>query len=132
MVNDSHDHVIYSDDETPSEWAVYASASEIGGDEHYANVKGASCQFTFSGTGITWVGVKNLDFGEADVYLDGVLRATVDTYNTTRLSRQELFTKTGLPDGKHTFKNVVKGTKNAASTGYYVIVDAFKVDTSGA
>ena len=129
MVNDSHDHIIYSDDEVTSEWAVYPSAPEIGGDEHYANVKGACCQFTFSGTGITWVGVKNLDHGEAEVYLDGVLQATVDTYNANRLSRQELFKKTGLPHGKHTFKIVVKGTKNAASTGYYVIVDAFKVDT---
>jgi len=121
VFNDSHNQIIYSD------WITYQSTSEIGGDERYANVQGASCQFTFSGTGITWVGVKNLDAGEADVYIDGTLQATVDTYNANRLSRQELFTKNGLPRGEHTIKIVVKGTKNAASTGCYVIVDAFKV-----
>ena len=108
---------------------TYSSASEIGGDERYTNVKGASCQFTFSGTGITWIGVKNIDAGEADVYIDDAFQATVDTYSAARLSQQKLFTKTGLPPGKHTIKIVVKGTKNAASKDSYVIVDAFKVDS---
>ena len=122
VFNDSHKQITYSD------WITYQSASEIGGDERYTNVKGASCQFTFSGTGITWIGVKNIDAGEADVYIDDDLQATIDTYNATRLSKQELFTKTDLPPGKHTIKIVVKGTKNAASKDCYVIVDAFKVD----
>jgi hypothetical protein len=64
------------------------------------------------------------------VYVDAVLQATVDTYNPTRLSQQQLFTKSGLASGKHSIKIVVKGTKNAASKGHYVIVDAFNVDTT--
>ena len=121
VFNDTHKQIVYSD------WVTYSSVSEIDGDERYTNVKGASCQFTFSGIGITWIGVKNLDAGEADVYIDDAFQATVDTYNSARLSQQALFTETGLAPGKHTIKIVVKGTKNPASKDCYVIVDAFKV-----
>jgi hypothetical protein len=56
IVNGSHNHIIYSEEEVPGEWGTYASASEIGGDEHHTNIKGVYCQFAFSVTGITWIG----------------------------------------------------------------------------
>ncbi len=121
-VNDSHAGVVYS-----GKWVRYASSREIGGDEHYTKKKGASCRLTFSGTGIALVGVKNLDCGEADVYLDGVKQATIDTYAPARRSQQELFRKRGLTRGKHTIKIVATGTKAARSRDVYVVVDAFMV-----
>jgi len=121
-VNDSHADIVYS-----GGWVKYASWSEINGDEHYSKERGASCRFTFSGTGIALVGVKNLDCGEADVYLDGKKQATIDTYAPVRCSQQELFKKRGLTRGKHTIKIVVKGTKAAHSRDVYVVVDAFMV-----
>ncbi len=121
-VNDSHASVAYA-----GPWKTYASPHEIGGDEHYTNVKGAACRLAFTGTGIAWIGVKNLDCGMADVYLDGKRLATVDTFNPGRLSQQELFAKRGLSRGRHTIQIVVTGTRNAASRDTHIVVDAFRV-----
>jgi len=44
VFNDSHKDITYV-----SDWATYRSASEIDGDEHYTDVKGANCEFTFFG-----------------------------------------------------------------------------------
>ncbi len=121
-VNDALPEVRYS-----GGWVKYASWREIGGDEHYTKEKDASCEFTFNGTGIAWIGVKNLDCGEADVYLDGAKLATVDTYAPVRCSQQELFKRKGLPRGRHTIRIVTRGTKSARSRDAYVVVDAFMV-----
>jgi hypothetical protein len=54
-----------------------------------------------------------------------VLKATVDLYNASMLTDQLLFESEALAAGPHTLKVRVKGTKNAASSGTEVIVDAF-------
>ena len=122
IVNDSHPHVRYR-----GQWETYSSATEIGGDEHYSNEKGASCQLAFSGSSVTWIGVKNLDNGEAEVYLDDQLQGTVDTYSDRRQSQQKLFQKSGLSPGVHTIKIIVKGTKQAASKDTHVVIDALDI-----
>ena len=43
LVNDANIQVIYTD-----QWKAYALAAEIGGDEHYSNEQGATCQLIFT------------------------------------------------------------------------------------
>ena len=43
--------------------------------EMYSNKAGDYAEFTFNGTGICWIGSKDLIMGQADVYLDGRLAA---------------------------------------------------------
>ncbi|MCP4312338.1 MAG: hypothetical protein GY790_13825 [Bacteroidetes bacterium] len=121
VFNDNHKQIVYSN------WITTRSAGYIGGDRSMSNVKGANCEFTFVGTGITWIGIKNNLHGKADVYIDNVLQATVDTHNPVHLPQQELFTKTGLKPGKHTIKIVVKGNKNPTIWKGRISIDAFKV-----
>ena len=65
----------------------------------------------------------------ADVYLDGVKKTTVDTYGS---GFQQVFYKaTGLTDGPHTLKIVVTGTKQSASGGTFVSIDAIDQPTGG-
>ena len=92
---------------------------------HVGTSVGASVQYSFSGTQVSWYGLKNVDLGMASVYIDGVLTADdIDCYSTVRIS-QLLFHKTGLSTGIHTIKIVTKGTKNPSSKGFALVHDYF-------
>lgn len=91
----------------------------------YGNTTNGYFQYTFKGTQVEWFGLKNVDLGKADVYIDGVLAAGgIDCYSTTRMS-QLLFKKTGLTNASHIVKVVVTGQKNSASSGTYLVHDYF-------
>jgi hypothetical protein len=102
-VNDTDPAVAYSGDFTSSSDGGYYE-----GDLHYAKAVGDSCSFAFFGTGVKWIGNKNIDHATADVYLDGILDATVDTSAPGLQRQQELYARTGLAPGAHTLKIVVK------------------------
>jgi len=110
-------------DDDPS--ATYAPGISSGnsdgyfhGDVHTANNVGDWASFSFVGKGVKWIGAKNVDHDEADVYIDGVLDATVSAKGPQWIKQQELYVKTGLPLGPHTMKIVVK-------TPHYQDFDAF-------
>lgn len=97
---------------------------------HLSNTTGAYVEYNFIGTQISWFALKNNDLGMATVYIDGQLAAdNIDCYSTERYV-QQLFTKTDLPDGNHTIKVMVKGTKNSSSAGYYIVHDYFSTVSS--
>jgi hypothetical protein len=87
-------------------------------DMHVSQKVGEWAEFSFIGTGVKWIGAKNDNHGDADVYIDGKLDATVNSTAPTFLMQQELYTKTGLPLGPHTMKIVIKSPN-------YVDFDAF-------
>ena len=89
------------------------------GDMHDSTAPGEWCAFSFTGTGVKWIGSKNVDHGQAEVYLDGQLDATVDGTAASWLRQQELYTKTGLTNGPHMLKIVIK-------TNAYQDFDAFE------
>ena len=71
---------------------------------------------------------RNSNRGKAEVYLDGVKVATVDLYASSGQSRKVVFRRGGLdPSTTHTLEVRALGTKNAASSGTRVDVDAFVV-----
>jgi hypothetical protein len=88
------------------------------GDMHVSRKPGEWASFSFTGTGVKWIGAKNVDHGEAEVYIDGKLDTTVKAIAPTWLMQQEVYTKTGLSPGPHVLKIVVK-------TAAYQDFDAF-------
>jgi hypothetical protein len=88
--------------------------------------------FSFNGTGVSWIGERAPWTGIANVYLDGTLAATVDTYGAIEEDRAVLFTASGLGTGGHTLVIEVPEprAKNAASSDYFVVVDALDVTVS--
>ncbi len=92
----------------------------------------AAITFPFTGTSVTWIGYKDEWSGNANVYIDGVLKATVDTYATPYRAQTTMYSATGLAAGAHTLKIVPTGTKNASSAGTWVWADAFDVGTAPA
>jgi hypothetical protein len=88
--------------------------------------KGATVSFTFRGTSLTWVTAKGPAMGKAKVYVDGVLKGTVDNYaKRNGFGLKQSFTH--LADKVHTVKIVATGTKRKASKGTSVVVDRWLV-----
>ena len=97
-----------------------------GGTCHVGNETDSCFEITFTGNVIRWYGLKNVDLGYADVYLDGVLEADdIDCYSSNR-AVELLFEKKGLPLASHTIRVVVDGGKNAASANTYLVHDYFE------
>jgi hypothetical protein len=88
---------------------------------------GQNATLSFRGTGVTWIGFRANWAGIANVYLDGTLAATVDAYSATEVVGATMFTASGLASGPHTLRIEVTRTKNAASSDYVVVVDAFDI-----
>jgi len=107
-------------------WGTWFGDNHSGGAIMASKSVGNSVDFSFIGTGVTWYGNKNFNRGIAEVYVDGVYQTTVDLYSVDALFQQNLFSIDGLADGNHNLKIVVKG-KNANSSDYYVVIDAFDV-----
>jgi hypothetical protein len=92
---------------------------------------GAQATFTFTGTGIRWVGFRGPQTGIVRISLDGVVAPAVNTYSATEQVQAELFKATGLTDASHTLTIEVTGEQDAASTSPLIVVDAFEVTMSG-
>jgi hypothetical protein len=106
-------------------------ANHSGGSARLSMDAGDSAQLGFNGTGIRWIGVKDAWAGIARVFVDGVLQGTVDTYSPTDQYRATLFNKDGLAAGSHVLRIEVTGTRNDASGGAWIWVDAFDVTSGG-
>jgi hypothetical protein len=88
---------------------------------------GARATITFTGTAVSWISARADQAGIANVYVDGTLVDTVDTYSPTLELQANLFTASGLSRGTHTLTIEVTGTKNPSSSDVGVVVDAFDV-----
>jgi hypothetical protein len=91
--------------------------------------------FTFSGTGVAWIGSRHPQGGVANVYVDGQFRQQVDVRAGAEQSQQTLFTSGPLTPGIHTLAievmetrsdNSLLGILQPPSRGV-IIVDAFDV-----
>jgi len=65
--------------------------------------------------------------GIAQVYIDGALNATVDTYAPAEHAQAVVYAISGLPAGPHTLTIKVTGTWNASGCCSWIVVDAFDV-----
>lgn len=83
-------------------------------------------EYSFTSTLVRWYASKNDGQGKADVYIDGILDATVDLYSSPAIDNTAVYTKTGLSTTAHTIRIVVRSDKNVSSSNYYVTVDAFE------
>jgi hypothetical protein len=91
-----------------------------------SNTVGAQATFTFTGTGVRWIGARGPQTGIARVVLDGAFVQDIDTYALTEGPQHADFTATDLAAGTHTLTIQLIG-KNSASTNFWILVDAFDV-----
>ena len=96
-----------------------------------ATAPGAQATLPFNGTGISWIGYRGPDAGIARVYIDGSVAGQVDLYSPEVRVQSVVFSSAPLADANHSFTVEATGTRNAASSGTRVVVDAFSVTTPG-
>jgi hypothetical protein len=74
---------VVNDNDTAASYSPGMETREIGGyfdnDLHSSQKVGDWAEFSFVGTGVKWIGAKNDNHGDADVYIDGKLDATVSS-----------------------------------------------------
>lgn len=109
------------------DWYAVKRGYCSGGAAISAMVMGESVTFTFTGSGMRWIGYKDEWAGIANVYLDGKFQASVDTYASPSVSQTPVWETSGLRPAAHTVTIVVQGTQNPSSRGSWVWVDAFDV-----
>ncbi|MFC1547046.1 ADP-ribosylglycohydrolase family protein [Candidatus Neomarinimicrobiota bacterium] len=99
----------------------------------YAEEPGAEMKFTFNGTGIALLGKWAQDGGKADVYVDGKLHRTIDTYYWWAGEGKDhmfIWHALNLEPGEHTIRLVVRGDKKPAATGTRIYLNNATVYTS--
>jgi hypothetical protein len=116
--------------ELKGKWNNYSyinpwSKKEVKDQSIYSGNAGDEITFIFDGTGASVVGNWFKDGGKADVFVDGVLKRTIDCYFNFANQQHEnmnLYHVTGLQEGKHTIKVAVKGEKRPEATGANVYI----------
>jgi hypothetical protein len=108
-------------------WFLNTNPMQSGGTALLATDKGSRATITFTGTGIRWIAYRDAWSGIANVYLDGLMKATVDTYVPVDQPQSTGFDIGGLNSGQHTLTIEVTGTHNPQSGGSWIWVDAFDI-----
>jgi ADP-ribosylglycohydrolase len=90
----------------------------------FAEKNGEELIIKFSGTGISLTGNWYSDGGTADVYVDGNLHRTIDTYYdfANQQHTESIWHILNLEPGEHTVRLVVNGEKRPESSGTRVYV----------
>ncbi len=109
-------------------WNTVASVYASGGSYKTASNIGSEITYEFNGTHVTWLTKTGPSEGIADVYLDGVLQDSVDLYDAQDPWQYIGFNADNLAPGAHTLRIEATGTKNVASSGTEVIIDALDVE----
>jgi hypothetical protein len=108
-------------------WYSNASSLHSGGDATLTNARGAMATITFTGTGITWIGVSDPWSGLANVYIDGRLQV-IDSYSDTGRYQQPLFAVRGLASGPHKLSIEITHERGPHTDGSWIWIDAFDIE----
>ena len=112
-------------------WLPNTSPAMSGGSAVLATNAGSRATISFKGTGITWIAYRDEWSGIARVYVDGVLKETVDTYLSPFQPQAAAYVIDGLVSGTHTLTIEATGTHSSGSSDSWIWVDAFDVVDSG-
>jgi hypothetical protein len=111
-------------------WYPNSGGFNSGGSAAMAVDAGSEATFRFTGTGVKWIGFSDPWSGIAQVYLDGSLVATIDTFSAAQKAQVVQYSVSSLTNTAHTLAIVATGTKDGESQGGWVWIDAFDVTTS--
>lgn len=104
-------------------WKSSTSSSASGGKTKYSKSAAGKARITFTGQSFAWVAPRSSSRGRADVWVDGVFVAEVDTYRAKGLSKVIVYSIRWLSPGTHTVE-----IRNLAVSGRPRIdVDAFVI-----
>jgi hyaluronate lyase len=126
-------YVLHRFEETDSDlkwagaWTFTGGADDSGGSLRYAEDAGSAVTAKFTGTSISIITRKGLALGRLTVTLDSGNPITVDTYSANPAYKQKVWSSGTLPAGTHYLRIECAGTKNPASGGPGIYVDALDI-----
>src|SRR6266566_4375386 len=82
-------------------WLPETTMAWSGGKAMYTASTGAQATFTFTGTGVSWIGYRGRYGGIVRVSVDGAVVTELDTYSATEQVSVAVYTVTGLAPGSH-------------------------------
>ena len=88
----------------------------------------ATATFSFTGSGVSWIGYKGKYGGYVLVYLDGALVSMIDTWSATEQVSVPVYSIGGLAPGPHTLKIELTGVRHPLALASETAVDAFDVE----
>ena len=97
------------------------------GTGHNYNLPGATVELTFTGIGIEIFGGMQFEHGKAEVYIDGELADTIDTYQANEVISTKIFRSGVLEDTEHTLQIKLLEEKSPQAAGTYTDIDYFRV-----
>lgn len=118
VVDDTSPAIAYS-----GAWSHIARNTSYEGTISYSTALNDYAEYAFTGTGVKFYTQKGPAGGKFDVYLDGVLQTTYDSYAASQQNKVVAYSNQSLAAGSHTIKVLVKHAKNANSSNYNVHVD---------
>ena len=115
-VNNTSEYISYS-----GTWAAssHRGSGDYGDDVYYTANNNDYFQYTFTGTSVSLIMIKDNAGGDVDIYIDNSFVTTVSTYNSTYLAQQVVYSNTSLSLASHTIKAVKK-------SGSYMQLDRIK------
>ncbi|MFE7075086.1 glycoside hydrolase family 43 protein [Streptomyces sp. NPDC057620] len=99
------------------------------GDDHWSDRAGNTATFTFTGTRIALLSVKDTGNGIAGIRVDGGAEQRVDFYGAIRTGETLQYLSPRLPYGTHTVQVRVTGERNSSAGAAFVSVDRAEVYT---
>ncbi len=99
------------------------------GDDHWSNQPDATATWTFTGTQIALLSVRDTGNGIAAFSVDGGPEQTADYYGAVRMGEQLNYVSPVLPSGTHTLRVRVTGQKDPSSADAYISIDRAEVST---
>ncbi|MFE3518248.1 glycoside hydrolase family 43 protein [Streptomyces sp. NPDC059166] len=97
------------------------------GDDHWSDQAGATATFTFTGTRIALLSVKDTGNGYAAISVDGGAEQRVDLHNSIRVGEASQYLSPRLAAGRHTLRVRVTGEHNSQSGASFVSIDRAEV-----
>ena len=91
-------------------WTTSTSTTWWGSTARSSSSAGATATYTFTGKSIAWVGLKAYNRGKAQVFVNGVLKATVDLYSATTKKQVVVWSQTYSTSATRTITVKVLGT----------------------
>jgi len=106
-------------------WTVVKDSAAPRGSFRSADQSGATMTFRFTGNQVRLLGVVGPEDGWADTFIDGVKQPTlIECWNPAVRYEQPIFIKSGLTNGLHELKVVVRGGKNPLARGTQIGIES--------
>lgn len=111
-------------------WQSSSDPGFYGGTVRRSTAAGATQTLTLTASDFAFVSTEGPNRGKVRLMIDGASQGTFDLYNSSTRLRRVIFAADFGAPGTHTIQIRVLGTKNGASTGTRVDLDAFMVMAS--